>query len=55
MTPNAGLDAKCTVLQTTNSVAKVATILSAHADKAMQALGPLSEVKLLKQMYAFAK
>ncbi len=55
MTSNAGLDAKCTVLHTINSVLKVATILSAHADKTMQALGPLSKVKLVKQLYAFAK
>ena len=48
---NAGLHAKCTF----NSVLLVVAVLSSHADKTMQALGPLSEVKLLKQMYAFAK
>ena len=53
--PHAGLDAKYTVLQTISSVAKMATILSARAGKIMQALGPLSKVKPLKQIHVFAQ
>ncbi len=57
VTSTAGFDAKCTVFHIINSVAKVAAILfaHAHANKTMQALGLLLTVKLLKQMYAFAK